>query len=118
MRKQGGRPRLPEIEPGTRFGKWEVIKLVRYDKFGGWYECVCDCGTIRELLSYRLRNARTRSCKKCALSFSRKGNFNNAFKEPSNSLTPKQITKEMLEKIKDLPINKALTEAYRNRKKE
>ena len=43
-----------------RFGSWVVLEYVG-GKFS-YYECKCDCGTVRNVRSYYLRNGRSVSC--------------------------------------------------------
>ncbi len=74
------RKRLPQFEEGARFGRWTVIKLIGYGRSGSMYECLCDCGTKKEILGDLLRNLRTSSCKKCALVIATRGNFNHKLK--------------------------------------
>lgn len=67
-----GRKRLPPCPPGTRFGKWTIIELIGYGPYGAIYKCVCDCGKEKDHKGDRLRNLRTSSCRKCAISERRK----------------------------------------------
>lgn len=47
---------------GQRFGLWTVIKQVGKNAYGAYmWECVCDCGTIRQVAGSSLRNG----CSKC-----------------------------------------------------
>lgn len=46
---------------GQRFGKLVVIKKA-FSKQGVWWECKCDCGTIRSYATSSLRNGSTLSC--------------------------------------------------------
>lgn len=49
---------------GMRFGHWTAISAQDKSKHGGetkWI-CRCDCGTIRAVSSYRLRNGLSKSC--------------------------------------------------------
>ena len=51
---------------GRRFGYWLVLKrasnLVEGTRSSARWECLCDCGTIRLVRGYALRQGRTTSC--------------------------------------------------------
>ena len=48
---------------GQRFGKWTVIKRVENSKHGSpKFLCKCDCGTLKEVLSFTLRNGNSTNC--------------------------------------------------------
>jgi hypothetical protein len=48
---------------GKRFGRWTVIKRAGTDKRGQiLWECICDCGNIRAINGWDLRNKKTKSC--------------------------------------------------------
>ena len=51
---------------GKRFGKWTVIKKSASIGNGAkpcvYWECMCDCGTIREVMGSRLRSGVSKSC--------------------------------------------------------
>jgi len=53
--------RLKKNLTGVRFGRWTVIKLVEESKPIHW-ECVCDCGTKRNVASSELLRSATKSC--------------------------------------------------------
>lgn len=48
---------------GERFGRWTVIKYAdtRYGNKAYW-QCVCDCGTVRCISAANLRSGATKSC--------------------------------------------------------
>ena len=53
-----------EIKTGDRFGRLTIIKEVEpksKNKYR-YFECLCDCGTIRDFKIYRLTNGITISC--------------------------------------------------------
>ena len=46
-----------------RFGKYLVLKEIGRDKGGNvLWKCLCDCGTIKTVRGYDLRNGKVRSC--------------------------------------------------------
>ena len=51
---------------GKRFGNWTVLELDLSDnkssKRGARWICRCDCGTIRSVLGYAMKNGRSLSC--------------------------------------------------------
>ena len=50
-------------EPGTRFGRLTVIRLLPHNEKGILnYECQCDCGNIVSVTSQNLRRGATNSC--------------------------------------------------------
>jgi hypothetical protein len=52
-----------EIEPGTRFGRWTVLKHIgRDEERKAMWLCHCDCGNIVEVQGKRLRKGTSRSC--------------------------------------------------------
>jgi len=52
--------------PGTKFGKWTVLKFIGIDKASrSIYECKCDCGRIRQLGGSILKNAKSTQCTTC-----------------------------------------------------
>lgn len=48
---------------GQKFGKWTVLQFgeIKSGKFYYW-ECVCDCGTKRSVMSNHLKSQRSQSC--------------------------------------------------------
>lgn len=46
---------------GQRFGRLLVGNFVRKGKYVYW-ECICDCGTVKSVLSSNLTNGSTQSC--------------------------------------------------------
>lgn len=51
-----------DIDAGTRFGRWTVVGPSVTKGQGKNWECRCDCGTIRPVLSVRLRSGKSLSC--------------------------------------------------------
>lgn len=47
---------------GMKFGRWTVIKKVKSNKNIAVWECVCECGTIKNVGSHYLRNGNSKSC--------------------------------------------------------
>lgn len=49
---------------GQRFGNWMALRRTCYDikRGGAMFECVCDCGTIKEVPMARLKNGTSKSC--------------------------------------------------------
>jgi hypothetical protein len=50
---------------GKRFDKWKVLNLIKIDKPGRYYECMCDCGNIRIKAGTELRAGRGKQCSEC-----------------------------------------------------
>lgn len=62
MKKQITRNRKP-IDPGTRFGRWTVLRKSGYHRNGQTlYECRCDCGNIKEVRKSSLLLGESKSC--------------------------------------------------------
>ena len=49
------------IIAGERFGRWIVIKQVRFSRHSRWL-CHCDCGTEKEVFAFSLKSGHSRSC--------------------------------------------------------
>lgn len=50
---------------GKRFGRW-VVQDVRMKKKGLWALCLCDCGTLKEVIVSSLRIGQSSGCFYCA----------------------------------------------------
>lgn len=48
-----------------KFGKWEVLNLIKTEKPGKYYECLCLCGNIRIKAGTELRAGRGMQCTDC-----------------------------------------------------
>lgn len=54
------------IPIGATFGKWTVLREVGKNKHGSpLYECECECGFIKEIVSGALKDGGTKQCKRC-----------------------------------------------------
>ena len=49
------------VEPGTRINRWTVLREIRKNGHR-YYECRCDCGTVKEVYYRSLENGQSRSC--------------------------------------------------------
>ena len=48
---------------GLRFNRWTVLEQAPSDaKYQGRHKCVCDCGTVKIVYSYALKNGTSKSC--------------------------------------------------------
>ncbi|MGN1033442.1 MAG: hypothetical protein ACI4PU_08230 [Intestinibacter sp.] len=48
---------------GQTFNKWEVIEYDYTNKYGNAYwKCRCECGTIKSVMGYTLKNGKSKSC--------------------------------------------------------
>ena len=48
---------------GQRFSRWLVLGAIGKDKGGRiLWECLCDCGTIKQVASYTLTKGTSKSC--------------------------------------------------------
>lgn len=47
---------------GQRFGRWTVISFSRCENNATMWNCICDCGTEREVNGKALRTGHTKSC--------------------------------------------------------
>lgn len=56
------RKRKIEDLTDRKFGKWTVIKFAEKNDNGIWWECKCNCGTIRKILSNSLKYGHSKSC--------------------------------------------------------
>ena len=61
----GNKGDLPDDMPGKRYGKWLVMGRVYHKQGHRYYECLCDCGTIRIICGGDLRRGNTTRCMKC-----------------------------------------------------
>lgn len=52
---------------GRKFGKWIVINKILSNKKRSRYLCICECGTKKEVDSYRLLNNKSKSCPHCRI---------------------------------------------------
>jgi len=50
---------------GKTFGKWTVLNLIKTDKPGKQYECMCECGNIRIKAGTELRAGKGMQCRDC-----------------------------------------------------
>jgi hypothetical protein len=53
-----------ELNPGEKYNYWTVISKSNFTNKKGetYYKCQCDCGTVRDVKSYHLRNGGSKSC--------------------------------------------------------
>lgn len=51
---------------GNKYGKWTVLNYIKIEKPGRYYECICECGTIKIIAGTDLRAKRTTQCQNCA----------------------------------------------------
>lgn len=51
-----------KIEPGTRFGRWTIIKFDECRNRYSFHICQCDCGKRRSVMTRNLLNGTTQSC--------------------------------------------------------
>lgn len=50
----------------TKIGSWTVLKKIEnYHKPRAWYECICDCGTVKIKIGTELRAERSLQCSEC-----------------------------------------------------
>lgn len=48
---------------GQKFGRWNVLeKTDRKSVSVSYWKCVCECGTVREVLANQLKSGRSKSC--------------------------------------------------------
>lgn len=58
-------PRLVDMA-GKRFNSWTVIRKVGNTRRGAAvWECICDCGTTKNIVGVTLRNGNSTSCGSC-----------------------------------------------------
>lgn len=50
---------------GKKFGKWTVLNLIKTEKPGKQYECMCECGNIRIKAGTELRAGKGMQCREC-----------------------------------------------------
>lgn len=51
-----------DIPPGSKFGRLTVLSRDSSIKGRGYWQCQCDCGEKKTILSDSLRSGKTRSC--------------------------------------------------------
>lgn len=52
-----------QVTPGDKFGRWAIISLAGIDRFGTpRWNCVCTCGTERDVSRRLLLNGESQSC--------------------------------------------------------
>jgi len=66
IRNRGGGVHMVDIS-GERFGYYTVINKLEKENNnrGAIWQVVCDCGNVREVLSYHLRSGESKSCGDC-----------------------------------------------------
>jgi predicted nucleic acid-binding Zn ribbon protein len=47
---------------GQKYGRWTVVKMAPRRKGKTFWECVCECGTVKEVRTGGLRNGISKSC--------------------------------------------------------
>lgn len=55
-----------DVEPGTRFGSWVVLRESGSTKAGVILRCRCDCGKEKDVPSSTLRSGRSTRCQSCS----------------------------------------------------
>jgi hypothetical protein len=60
--KTCGHCNVKQIRIGDKFGKWTVISEPFMSNGKKYYQCQCECGTIKSLNHYKLINGKTTSC--------------------------------------------------------
>lgn len=59
--------RIIELDSGTRFGRWVVLRLATALYSGGaFWLCQCDCGAVQSVSGRNLRTGQSRQCNDCA----------------------------------------------------
>ena len=54
---------MTEITNQSKFQKWTVLSFSHKDDgYRKWWNCQCDCGTVKTLKADDFRNKETRSC--------------------------------------------------------
>ncbi len=53
-----------ELQSGEKYHYWTIISLSEFISKNGerYYKCECNCGTIRDVKAYHLKNGNTKSC--------------------------------------------------------
>lgn len=47
---------------GQCFGSWQILRLAGTTRGGSFYECQCECGTIKNIFRSNLVSGKTKSC--------------------------------------------------------
>lgn len=47
---------------GQCFGSWQILRLAGTTRGGSFYECQCECGTIKNIFRGNLVSGKTKSC--------------------------------------------------------
>jgi len=71
--KRKSNPRRIILEPGQRFGKLTVVKVVASSKGRTMYLVKCECGNSRDVPASGLKAGNNRTCGECG--YTRKGEF-------------------------------------------
>lgn len=50
---------------GKKFGEWEVLKAVKDERPGKYYECQCSCGKVQNVHWVSMKLGRTKRCWDC-----------------------------------------------------
>lgn len=53
------------IKPGSRFGKWRVLRHAGDARSNQLWRCRCDCGTVSNVQSGNLKNGGSTQCRQC-----------------------------------------------------
>ena len=53
-----------ELKPGDKYSYWTIISISDFTNKKGdtYYNCECQCGTVRDVISRHLRNGKSKSC--------------------------------------------------------
>lgn len=50
---------------GQKFNKWTVLRAVKGPRRGKYFECSCECGNVKVVSGYNLKNLKSKQCQKC-----------------------------------------------------
>ena len=53
-----------ELQIGEKYNYWTILALSDFVSKKGerYYKCQCNCGTIRDVRAYHLKNGKSKSC--------------------------------------------------------
>lgn len=79
------------IEPGSKFGRWTVMKAAPPKKSKAMFKCRCDCGNIKEVSENNLRRGLSTSCGCYRKERSLEGNHKRIKEENNENLVGKKF---------------------------
>lgn len=102
-----------KLKVGQRFTRLTVKKLAYREDYRDYYECICDCGSMKIASAYSLVDLDTKSCG-CLFSESSRDRQNAKFLDKLDSLIGQKFDMLTIIGIGDVPFKKGKAVNFRN----